>query len=97
MLEYGQRLTKGYKLPNWIRDGISKENTCDAQLGERTTAVCDLNSKIPFSVHSFSNLSLLRSDNISTKALNFLLAFLTRLKAIFERERLQRQFDHADV
>jgi len=42
MLENGQRLTKGYKLPNWIRDGISKENTYDAQLGERTWAVCDL-------------------------------------------------------
>jgi len=58
----------------------------DAQLGERTWAVCDLNSKIPFSVHFFSNLSLLRSDNVSTKVLKFLLAFLTRLKAIFERE-----------
>jgi hypothetical protein len=36
MREHERRLIKGYKLPNWIDDRISKEISGDTQLGERT-------------------------------------------------------------
>src|SRR5216683_8095390 len=61
MREHEQRLTKGYKLPNWIDDSISKEISGDTQLGERTWTVSGLKSKAPLYAYFRSKLFLSRN------------------------------------
>jgi len=73
-----------------------EDKYADAQLVERTWAVCDLKSKRPCSVYFFSNFFLFWTGTFSLRVLNVPLAFRTRLKASFERQCLKRLIDHAD-
>jgi hypothetical protein len=88
MREHEQRLTKGYKMPNWIDDSISKEIS-GTQLGERTWTVSGLKSKAALYAYFRSKHFLSRNGTF--------LQVQCHEGAVHQRQVVERGRDTAEV